>query len=93
MRDISRSFDHREAQKRLQQDRENWRDYDGQYLRNRSKDQFQHLAIAHTLPHSLTSTASDSTELVSRLLLFITTLLRHYSERVEEKRSANPEYV
>lgn len=88
---ISQNFDRHEAERRLQQDGEDCRDNDGEPLRNRSNDQSQFLEVAHILPHSLTSAASDNTELVGRLLLIIATLLTHCSERVEEKRSSNSE--
>jgi hypothetical protein len=90
---ISRKFDRREAERRLQQDGEGCRDDDREPLRNRSNDQFQFLEVTHILPHSLTSAASDNAELVGRLLLIMAALLRHCLERVEKKRFANSEYV
>ncbi|KAI2983394.1 unnamed protein product [Aspergillus niger] len=60
---ISRKFDRREAERRLQQNGEDCKDDDGNLLRNESSDRFQFLEVAHILPHSLTSVASDNAEL------------------------------
>lgn len=64
---VSRKFDKSEASRRLEQDGDDFKDDDGNPLKNKRNDEFGYLQVAHILPHCLTAVASQNTELV-RLL-------------------------
>ncbi|OJD14934.1 hypothetical protein ACJ73_09027 [Blastomyces percursus] len=59
---VSRKFDISEARRRWQQDGDDFKDDDGNLLRNEQSN-FQYLEVAHILPHCLTTVASRDTDL------------------------------
>ncbi|OAL62626.1 hypothetical protein A7C99_5008 [Trichophyton rubrum] len=60
---VSRKFDKSEASRRLEQDGDDFKDDDGNPLKNKRNDEFGYLQVAHILPHCLTAVASQNTEL------------------------------
>ncbi|EGE08746.1 hypothetical protein TEQG_08814 [Trichophyton equinum CBS 127.97] len=60
---VSRKFDKSEASRRWKQDGDNFKDDDGNLLKNKQNDDFQYLDVAHILPHCLTAVASQDTDL------------------------------
>ncbi|EFE41037.1 conserved hypothetical protein [Trichophyton verrucosum HKI 0517] len=60
---LSRKFDKSEASRRLEQDGDDFKDDDGNPLKNKRNDEFGYLQVAHILPHCLTAVASQNTEL------------------------------
>lgn len=61
---ISRKFDIVEARKRFQENGGDAKDDDGNLLSNEPPGWFQHLEVAHILPHSLTTIGQGESELV-----------------------------
>ncbi|OJD13375.1 hypothetical protein AJ78_06164 [Emergomyces pasteurianus Ep9510] len=60
---VSRKFDKSEASRRWKQDGDNFKDDDGNLLKNERNDDFQYLEVAHILPHCLTAVAYRDTDL------------------------------
>lgn len=71
---ISNSFDLKEADKRYEQEGDNYRDDAGNFLRDEPSENFAFLEVAHILPHCLTTVStgdadlSDSKKIVLQIL-------------------------
>lgn len=61
---ISNSFDLKEADKRYEQEGDNYRDDAGNFLRDEPSENFAFLEVGHILPHCLTTVSTGDADLV-----------------------------